>query len=1514
MRLITTILLLLFTHTGAQAVVANFTADFTSGCSPLVVHFTNTSSGATSYAWNLGNGTLTPGINPSTSYITPGTYTVTLTASGSGGSDVKTMVITVHPAPTISFFASDTTVCPGAFVTFTSTSIAGVPGPVTYFWNFGDGSNSTLASPSHSYSLPGNYNVTLSITNSQGCTKLLTKIAYMTIYSPPGVGFTGSPVNVCNPPSAVTFANTSSGALPLSYLWTFGFGPSSTLANPSITYSLPGTYTVKLIVTDGFGCKDSLTRTAYIFVSPTFASYTLPTSVCVGSAATFGNTSTPHTSRTWNYGDGSATDTSYDGTHTYIAPGTYNVTLTIVNGPCVDVETHTITVTAPPTATFAIIPTDPCPAPVTISYASTAPSGSTVSWVFEGGATGTGSTTSFNYVSNGIKTVKMIVTDALGCVSTIIKKDTIYDLHFFATGGPTEGCVPLTVNFTTLYYTRQPDTTMPVHPYPFPIVSYMWDFGDGSTPSSAGMAPTHTYTAVGLYTAIVTATTSNGCTVVDSVHIRVGAPPTATFTISPTHICYGGTVIYTATVISGPIDRYDWDMGYVLVGTGGSTYYHIHTLPGVFTTTLTPYFRGCPGTPYVSSIVVTVDSPKAIIDFTHACSPLTEIHFIDKSMGDDSHLWMFGDGTTSTLDSPVHVYPSIGSYTVTLATYNATSGCRDTAQSVIDLAVPPLDFTAHDTAVCLTDTVFFSSLTPDGPPSSITWFVDGLTRPWWNDSTMIDTFTTSGYHTVMLTVINSQFCPDTVTKTNYIIVGDPHAGFAATPTAGCWPLLVTFTDTSTDVPGAPIGSHFWDFGDGSSTTVTTTPTAHLYTVADTFYAKELVTDIIGCIDSAGPVQIIVYRPHAAFTASNVHPCINVPVNFSNTSTAYASSFWSFGDGTTSTGSTPTHTYTTTGSYTVMLVVTDLHGCTDTMTMPGYINVTKPVAAFNMSDTFSICIPLLVNFTNMSTGGTTYNWTFGDGNISPLYSPANLYTAAGYYPVRLIVTNTWGCTDTANDHLNLYGYSGSLSYTPYTGCVPLLVHFTAAISNVPNIIWDFGDGYVSALSMVDTASHLYTVPGAYLPKLILSDNSGCEASSVGPFTIKVDSITAKFGVSPAACVGMPFNLVDSSTFYWAPIDAWFWEYGGDTSSLSSPVHSIDTPGRYPITMTVWNSWGCTATVTDSITVYPLPVITASGDTIVCVGDPATLTGYGGISYNWDGPAGTLGCILCNPANATPTIPSTYSVTGTDVYGCKNTAVVDVGLRTHTFGGTFGDTSVCFGNGVQISDTGGHTYLWIPAGGLSSNTVSNPIASPGSTTTYTVIAQLGSCIPDTDYVKIEVFSLPTVYAGPDQEVLAGTPVELNASGLNIAYYRWSPDTGLSCNACRSPEVTILETTTFEVAVTSPQGCKSRDSVTIFVFCNENLVFLPNVFTPNGDGQNDVFYPRGAGIKTIKFFRIYNRWGELLFERTNFNVNDASNAWDGTYQGGEPKTDVFVYVVDAVCSTGKRVLVKGDVTIVR
>ena len=265
---------------------AHFTADVTSGCAPLLVHFTNTTTGASgsaTYSWDLGNGTTSTLTDVSGSYIAAGTYTCTLTVTDGGVTTTYSMTITVFPAPTVDFVASDTAVCPGSTVSFTSTTLAGVPGALTYAWAFGDGHVSTSSSPSDLYSAPGYYNVTLSATNSDGCVASLTKTAYIHVYTPPVAAFTAPTVHFCGTPAHAVFTDASTGTGPFTYHWSFGDGSTGSGSPASHDYTSTGSYTVKLIVTDAHGCQDSISMPAYIYVGITTASFTGPTTACVHS-------------------------------------------------------------------------------------------------------------------------------------------------------------------------------------------------------------------------------------------------------------------------------------------------------------------------------------------------------------------------------------------------------------------------------------------------------------------------------------------------------------------------------------------------------------------------------------------------------------------------------------------------------------------------------------------------------------------------------------------------------------------------------------------------------------------------------------------------------------------------------------------------------------------------------------------------------------------------------------------------------------------------------------------------------------------------------------------------------------------------------------------------------------------------------------------------------------------------------------------------------------------------------
>ncbi len=1499
----------------ASGQTANFIADYTAGCAPLVVNFTNTSTGATTYLWDLGNTTTTTVVNPSTTYITPGTYTVKLTAYNGTASSVRTLVITVHPRPTVSFTANMTTVCPGVPVTFTSTSSSGVPGPMSYIWNFGDGSNGSGSPVAHAYGAAGLYNVTLYVTNAQGCSNSATNSSFINVYPKPHANFGGAPPNSCSVPHTVNFTNTSSGSGPFTFAWQFGDGGISALGTPSHTYTGVGSYNVTLQVTDANGCTDVLVRPSYINVAPVNASMAGPTTGCIASTLTFSSTSGATAPASWDFGDGS-TATGITATHAYTTAGTYPVRLIVNNGICSDTVIQIVTISPSPLVNYLITPTPSCPAPVTRTFSAFATAGSTATWNFGDGTTGTGTNITHTYTTNGIFPIRLQVVSPAGCRDSVTRIDTIYDLTATIVDTPNKGCKPLTVHFGLNATTTVP-TGIP-HAYPYAISSYTWNYGDGS-PTSTAPAPTHVYTAVGVYTVSCTIVTANGCTAVDTAVVYVGEPPVVSFTATPTHVCAHQSVTFTS-VHTGSVTVYTWnfDDGTTSTDSVGTTS-HGYGVPGVYSPTLTAYYNGCPSAPYVFHSIV-VDSPTANFTVAYTCSPPTQANFTNLSLGATTWLWQFGDGATnSTTWSPSHVYPGFTTYTVTLTTYNAGSGCRDTMKRAVDFRRSIFNFTANDTTVCKYDQVTFTPTVTAGTATGFSWWDNGA---FMGSSALTTPFTyqflTTGWHTIMAIMTNSRGCFDTVIKTSYVLVARPAGNFTAAPTTVCAYDPVTFTDASTavPVPGSVITGYTWQFGDGATSTGAIPVTTHTYTAAGVYAVTEVVADNIGCRDTVvRPAYIQITKPTAGFSSANTHPCINVPVLFVNTSAGAVSYTWFFGDGSTSATAAPAHAYSASGTYTVRLVAVDASGCRDTLTRPAYITVTGPTAAFTMTDSVSVCPPLLDTFINLSSGGaTTYQWAFGDGNVSSLVSPNNMYITEGSYTVTLVAIDVLGCRDTAYRQVHIYGSAGTFSYAPLSGCAPHLVNFTASVVNIPSIIWDFADGTISAPSSATTTTHVYTLPGAYVPRLVLSDGTGCQTSSPGIDTIKVNDVFLGFKVPLGMCEFQNFTFTDTSWSYWSTMNSWYWNFNGITSTEQSPTFYAGAAGIYTVMMTATDGWGCTDTLRQNIEIYAPPVISAGADTIVCFGDNATLLATGANTYVWADGA-TLSCTACNPTLANPpSAPTTYTVIGTDIHGCKDTASTRVFHRFKTISGAYGEGEICTGTTLQLHDTGATKFTWYPPQWLSDPTSGSPVTTPLGSVTYTVVAQLAGCIPDTNVLTITVHPTPSVDAGPDQTLPAGSVATLEARATNATKYSWADGATLDCTNCAETHASPEVTTTYTVTVSNNFGCTASDSVTIFMYCSDNQVYLPNSFTPNGDGHNDLFYPRGSAVKNIKSFRIYNRWGELLFSRSNFPLNDITNAWDGSYEGMAPRPDVYVYIVEGICGNGKPMFIKGDVTIIR
>lgn len=1514
---------------GAKAeaqITAAFTYTPASGCSPQVVSFTNTSTGSyTSSSWNFGNSATSVLTNPSTSYTSPGTYTVTLTVSGSSGSKTVTHSVIIYPAPTVSLAFTPSIGCDPLTVNFTPTVTAGTPGSVTYYWDFGDGLNSSATNPSHSYTASSpttsTYTPKVTVTNSQSCATTFISSNNVTVNARPVGAFSASPANNCSIPATVGFSNTVTGNGPFTVGWSFGDNGTASGNSPTHVYSGAGIYDVAMYMTDANGCKDSLIKRRYVSARANNGSFTGPAIGCDSTSISFTNTTPGATSSTWDFGDGTGYYYGSTAAHYFTAAGVYTVTLLSNDSGCLDTVRHTITIQPKP---IVWITNDtPCQTPSTVTFTgnSTTPS-MTYAWSFASGGTATGTSATHYYPVGTVESATLIATSPGGCIDTF-KNDSllIYDASVQGGTFPKGGCVPLTVTFEAHVFSTIPwlpwnRVSNPYGPYPYKAASWHWVFDGNPSLTSSDSMPKMTFTTVGVHYANVTITTENGCTFTMLLTVPVGDKVPPSFTGGPDTVCVKELLTYVNTTADTNIAFY-WHYGSKYESGQVNGAIRIPR-PGTYDIFLVSDWNGCYDTTTRKNWITILPSDAMFKD-SLGCWPSLTVNFTDTSIGATTHLWRFGDGSpNSTLQNPQHIYPAPGKYAATQITWNSTYGCRDTVIDTIRIIPTIIDFKASDTTLCQRDTLHLKA-TYSGPDDhGWVWYINNAFRypdsaaRIYKDSMMPNT----GYYTVRLLLSTYRGrCRDSVVKNNYIIVSHPVAGFSATPTIGCVPLTVSFKDTTAFTLGTALGNGYWEFGNGDTARNSNIYTNAYYPNDGIYTVKFVVTDWIGCPDSVTKTGYIDARkPNAFYQVNALDGCVGSVFTFTNISvgaTANLATYWDFGDGDSSKTFSTTHTYKAPGAYIVKMAVFDSTGCSDTTTKT--ITITRPKAGFTVSDTIAICPPLIVNFTSTSTGGSYYNWDFKNTSSSTVVNPSSTFGTPGIYNVMLVVTDGNGCKDTASHTVRVLGYSGAFDYPEKIGCNPLSVHFTSKIFGIDSVIWDFADG-TTQIAVGLTSSHTYLYPGAYIPKLIFMDKkSGCKASSIGLDTIKVDAVRAGFKALPP-CEKTAIQLVDTSFSYFSAMKDWRWNFGTAGSAIGNPVNRIyAAAGQYPVTLMATNATGCKDTISRMITIYPLPKVVAMDDTAVCIPDAITLFASGANSYSW-APTAFLSCGNCSYPLASPNMPTNFIVTGTDTLGCQNIDTVKVGIQTKTTFVVNAKEEICLGESVRLYAGGATIYSWTPAESLDSPNIARPKATPKGNTTYIVTGKEGSCAATTHSVDVTVRPLPTVDAGSNLKVIAGRGVLLQASGFGISHVKWSQDSTLSCLECFAPEAKPKITTTYHITAYNDYGCTSIDSVTVVVLCDGSQLFIPNTFSPNGDGHNDVFFPRGDGIKIIRSFRIYNRWGGLMYSKENVLVNDESAGWDGIHNGKILTPDVYVYVMEASCDTGEPIIFKGDITLLK
>ena len=1585
------VLLAIFSFSAKAQLTADFTATPLSGCTPLVVKFTDQSSGSpTLWRWDLGNGTISFLPNPSVTYFNPGQYNIKLVvynAAGDSNVIIKTQFITVHAAPAVAFTANPLTGCFPLPVTFTDLSLPGSGTINSWQWDFGDGSSSNTANPSHTYTNAGNYNITLRLTNSFGCVKVLSKLQYIKISSGVTANFSNTSVTNCNPPATINFQNLSTGTGVLTYQWSFGDGGTSTFANPSHTYTATGNYTVRLITTNVAGCSDTILKNNLINIGSVNAAFTTPPTICAGTAINITNGSIPApVSNTWDFGDGT-TSTQTNPVKTYSLPGIYLIRLIANFGGCMDTANQTITVLPKPFAAFSENNTTSCKAPLTTTFTNLSTGATSYNWDFGDGNTSTVRNPSHTYTTSGTYTVTLIATNANGCTDTLQKTDLIkIQAPRVSINNLTGyGCAPLSWTFSSTVTSSDP------------VVGYQWDFGDGTT--STLQNPTHVFNA-GNYSIQLIITTAGGCTDTTTVTpgIIASVKPVPNLSATPRDVCAHIPVNFT-DLTTGTVTNWTWHFGDGGTSTDQNPI-HVYEDTGYFDITLIVCNSGC-----CDSIklvrYIHINPPIAAFSVNFNCNSKTRT-FTDASIGADEWNWNFGDGTTSTQQSPVHTFADTGTYNVILLVKNYTTGCEYTKMETVRILKEKAKFIASDTVICKNNPVIFTATDVNlNNVIAFDWdFGDAVSG---SGQSISHTYSQSGKYSVRLIITDIMGCKDTILKPLHIQVDGPTAAFAPGVAGSCLLSAITFTDNSVSDGIHPINTWIWNYGDGTIDTLTVAPFQHLYAGPGMYTVSLKVIDSKGCVDSVvNATPLIISKPVANFSTPDTLSCPTKPITFTNTSTGPGLVYnWNFGDGNSSTSANPVHSYAAVGVYTIKLFITDQYGCKDSITYPNYVRIIAPLAHFTLSDSIGTCPPLFVTFNNNSQNFTSVNWDFGDGTSTQSDNPSHFYNIPGVYIAKLTVTSPGGCIAVYQKQISVRGPQGTFTYGPISGCKPLKVSFTASTQDRLSFIWDFNDG--TTLATTDSlVSYTYTIPGIYVPKMILVDPGGCVVPVTGPDTIVVNGVIAKFGFTNQTYCDIAAVSFSDSSISTDLIASYKWNFGdGNSSTLQNPVHNYTAPGLYypqlivttqggcgdtvksktpvkivaspkpaiastangctPLTVNFngqlsvpdtsainwnWNfgngntavlqnppaqvytiagsyviqlvatnSSGCTNTISKTIDAYLVPTINAGADTMVCRGSSTNLTAIGAASYIWS-PSNGLNCTNCATPVARPDTSTRYLVTGTTLQGCTNTDTVMVNVKQiFTIANSAGDT-LCKGGSVRLFASGASSYVWSPATGLNNPNIATPLASPQTTTNYMVIGTDNkACFKDTGYVTVKVFPIPTVEAGQDKTINVGQTADLMPTvSADVSTALWTPTGSIIQHNFPGVTVKPRETTEYTVEVRNAGGCKTRDKVTIFVICNGANIFIPNTFSPNSDGVNDIFYPRGSGLFSIKTLRIFNRWGEVVYEKNGFLPNDASTGWNGTFKGMKQNPDVYVYTVDIICDNSTTLTLKGNVALIQ
>ncbi len=822
--------------------------------------------------------------------------------------------------------------------------------------------------------------------------------------------------------------------------------------------------------------------------------------------------------------------------------------------------------------------------------------------------------------------------------------------------------------------------------------------------------------------------------------------------------------------------------------------------------------------------------------------------------------------TAWTLNGVAVINPSAiissGNYQLVAA---SPSGCRDTA--VVSFTLHPKPAIGNDTAIgiCSNAIVNLTSL----------YNTAGLTASWsLNGNAISNPSSINASGAYRLIVSNNFSCSDTALVT---ITVNPK------PSLG--------NDTSISRCG------------GSSINLNNIYTITGFTTTWTLNGVAVVNS--SAIMSSGNYQLVAASPagcrDTAIVSFSLNPkpaigndtvlsiCSNAIVNLTSLyNTAGLTATWSLNGNAVNSPSS----VNTSGTY--RLIVTNNFGCSDTAVVTITAN---PKPALGNDTTINICQGNIFSLTTVySTTALTASWSInGIGVNNP-----SAVTTGGVY--QLIVTSNFNCADTALLTLRIQPKPFIGNDTAVSICTGNSVNLTALFNTSPfTTNWSINGVAVANPAAVTTA-------GNY--RLIASNNFSCSDTAFITLTTRPKP---NLGNDTAIniCVGSTLNL---TTVYNTGTNNNTWTING---SAASNLTAVNTAGIYQLISST--TAGCSDTVLVSVVIAPNPLVVINNPPAVCAPSTANLTtsavtagSAAGLSFTyWTNAAATIA--FNTPANA---VSGVYYIKGSNAIGCFDVKPVTVTYYPLPVVNAGADITICDKASTTLNSTVTNitapvTYQWEPAiaGGIVNPDFSNTLVKPTATQQYvlTVKDTYGCNFTLRDTIVVTVRPPVAAFAGNDTIIVVGIPHQLQATGG--VSYTWSPGSVLNNPFIANPLATLYrDSTRFTLIVKDPAGCEGYDTVWIRAF-NNITYYVPNAFSPNGDTKNDLFRPIPVGIASTELFRIYNRYGELVFE-----TNQWMKGWDGMFRGKPQAVGNYIWILKGKDRNGKGIEMKGNVLLVR